>query len=563
MHPYGLLSLAPPVIAVVLAIITRRILFSVLVGLFGGALLTTGGDPVEAVVDLFEVHLWSTFIEPGKLRLFSFTMAMGAMVGLLHAAGGMQGLVQLMTPLARGPRSAQLTGWVLGLVVFFDDYANTLLLGGALRPVFDRLRMSREKLAYLVDSTAAPVAGLAIVSTWVAVEISYIQEGLDNLPGQPLGEGGASAFGLFVACLPYRFYVIQALLFVPLVALIGRDFGPMHAAEERARREPPVSTEAHDDDAALPQPTHWSNAVVPLVATLATVTALLWVSGQASLPAGYDSGGSTLALLRDVFGSADSGMALMYGGLVGLGVAVAMVRARNLLPPEETTAALVRGVVVVLPAVAILWFAGAMSRMTGNRDVDGAPTTTPYEYSDTRLYTGEYLSQQLLGADGDAPSAALKAVLPTGVFLLSAVVAFCTGTSFGTMGLVVPMVVPIAYAAAADGVGDPTAAPLFLASLGGVLAGAIFGDHCSPISDTTVLSSTASGCDHISHVRTQLPYALAVAGVVVLLGTAPLALKISVWVLLPLQTAALAALLLIAGRKPSSPEAEAGAATQP
>ncbi|TWT95940.1 Malate-2H(+)/Na(+)-lactate antiporter [Botrimarina colliarenosi] len=562
MHPYGVLSLAPPVIAVVLAIATRRILLSVLVGLFAGALLTTGGDPLRALVDLGEAHLWPTFIEPSKLRLFAFTMAMGATVGLIHAAGGMQGLVALMTPLARGPRSSQLTGWLLGLMVFFDDYANTLLLGGALRPVFDRLRMSREKLAYLVDSTAAPVAGLAVVSTWVAVELSYIQEGLENLPsGVP---EGANPFSLFVACLPYRFYVIQALLFVPLVALLGRDFGPMLQAERDARNrkldgEPATSVVGVASDppttngAGSPEPiaTHWSNAVIPLGLTLVVVTGLLVATGVANLGDRYDAAAPVLEKLRDIFGAAESGLALMYGGLAGLGSAILLVRLRNLLPPAETTDALVRGVLTVLPAIAILWLAGSMSRMTGNRDIDGAPSTTPYEYSSVRLYTGEYLSQKLLGDDGAAPSATLKALLPTGVFVLSAVVAFCTGTSFGTMGLVVPMVVPIAYAAASSGgTGDVLGAPLFLASLGGVLAGAIFGDHCSPISDTTILSSIASGCDHMAHVRTQLPYAMAVAVVVVLLGTLPLALGVSVWLLLGLQTATLAAVIWFLGEKP-------------
>lgn len=554
MHPYGLLSLAPPVIAVVLAIVTRRILLSVLVGLLAGALITTGGDPVRAVTDLFETHLWPTFIHPGKLRLFAFTMAMGATVGLLHAAGGMQGLVQLMTPLARGPRSGQLTGWLLGLIVFFDDYANTLLLGGALRSVFDRLKLSREKLAYLVDSTAAPVAGLAVVSTWVAVEIDYIAEGVANLQGIPEGEA-PSAFALFVACLPYRFYVIQALLFVPIVALLGREFGPMLKAEQEAIRRTDAETDGAEATNHTPTPTHWSNAVVPLAVTLGVVTALLWLTGVANLGDGYERPDSTLILLRDVFGAASSGLSLMYGGLAGLTTAITMVRLRGLLPPAETTQALVRGVVTVLPAVAILWLAGSMSRMTGNRDIDGTPSATAYEYSDTRLYTGEYLSELLLGEEGAAPSATLKALLPTGVFLLSAVVAFCTGTSFGTMGLVVPMVVPIAYAAAQATAGDPasatTATPLFLASLGGVLAGAIFGDHCSPISDTTILSSHASGCDHMAHVRTQLPYALLVATVAVLGGTLPLALGVSVWLLLPLQTAALVGALLVLGTKPS------------
>lgn len=555
MHPYGLLSLAPPVIAVVLAIVTRRILLSVLLGLFAGALMTTGGDVVQATCDLFEAHLWPTFTQPGKLRLFAFTMAMGATVGLIHAAGGMQGLVGLMTPLARGPRSGQLTGWMLGLVVFFDDYANTLLLGGALRSVFDRLKISREKLAYLVDSTAAPVAGLAVVSTWVAVEISYIQEGLDNVidaAGDP-----PSAFTLFVACLPYRFYVIQALLFVPLVALLGREFGPMLTAERAARNnnrsEPTQPSAAADGSSFAAAPataTHWSNAVIPLGVTLLTVTALLWLTGVANLGDKYDPGASALIKFRDVFGEAASGLALMYGGFAGLATAIAMVRLRNLLPPAETTQALVRGVITVLPAVAILWIAGAMSRMTGNRDIDGAPSAEPYQHADVRLYTGEYLSAKLLGENGEAPSATFRALLPTGVFIMSAVVAFCTGTSFGTMGLVIPLVVPIAYAAAnGSPPGDPTATPLFLASLGGVLAGAIFGDHCSPISDTTILSSTASGCDHMAHVRTQLPYALTVAAVVILLGTLPLALGISVWILLPVQTVALVGLVLAIGKK--------------
>ncbi|MEN0110654.1 MAG: Na+/H+ antiporter NhaC family protein [Planctomycetota bacterium] len=551
-------------VAVALAIVTRRILLSVLVGLFAGALLTTGGEPVRAVVELCESHLWPTFIDPWKLRLFTFTLAMGATVGVLHAAGGMQGLVGLLTPLARGPRSGQIVGWLLGLVVFFDDYANTLLLGGALRPVFDRLRLSRAKLAYLVDSTAAPVAGLAVVSTWVAVEISYIQEGLDNLPAG--SDAGGGAFALFVACLPYRFYVIQALLMVPLVALLGREFGPMLAAERRARAgQPDESPGPGDEEPSLlePRATHWTNAVVPLAVTLAVVTALLWATGQAALGEGWTPPDSTLLRLRDVFGAAASGLSLMYGGVAGLVTALAMVRTRKLLSPSDTRDAVVRGVVVVLPAVAILWLAGAMSRMTGNRGPEGAvPSADPYAHAATRLYTGEYLSGLLLGearesedeggnADGrpPEPSAVVRGLLPTGVFVLSAAVAFCTGTSFGTMGLVVPMVVPVAYAAA-SGEATPAASPLFLAALGAVLAGAIFGDHCSPISDTTILSSAASGCDHVAHVRTQLPYALAVAAACVLLGTLPLALGVSVWLLLPLQTVTLIVAILWFGERP-------------
>lgn len=551
-HPYGWLSLAPPVVAVLLAIVTRRILLSILVGLFAGALLTCSGNPIEALVATCETHLWPTFIQESKLRLFCFTMSMGATIGVIHAAGGMLGLVKLVTPLAKTPRRGQLTGWLLGLMVFFDDYANTLLLGGALRPIFDRLRISREKLAYLVDSTAAPVAGLALVSTWIAVEIAYVEEGLENLT-VPAAEG-VSAFGLFVACLPYRFYVIQALLFVPILAILGREFGPMLRAEQAARKTDLV--EQKSADAEDLQATHWSNAVIPLAVTLAVVTSLLWITGVSNLGEKFDPNASTLIKLRDIFGSASSGLSLMYGGVSGLVTALLIVKLRNLLTPSDTTRAIMRGVMAVLPAVAILWFAGAMSRMTGNKSVEGQPTAivegvSSYEFSSHRLYTGEYLSAVVLGGGGAEPSRWFLAMLPTGVFLLSAVVAFCTGTSFGTMGLIVPMVVPLAFQAIGAEATAGTS-PLLLASLGSVLAGAIFGDHCSPISDTTILSSQASECDHMAHVRTQLPYAMVVATIAVVLGTIPIGLGVNVWLLLPIQTAALVGLLLVLGTKVDS-----------
>ena len=180
-HPYGLLSVIPPVVAIVLAIATRRPILSLLIGILCGALVTTGGDPIAAIADLCEVHLWPTLIDPGKMRVFAFTLLMAGMIGVICRCGGMQGLIRLISPLARGRRSGQLTTWLMGLVVFFDDYANTILLGSTLGPLCDRLRISREKLAYVVDSTAAPVASLALLSTWIAVEVDYIGEGIEGI----------------------------------------------------------------------------------------------------------------------------------------------------------------------------------------------------------------------------------------------------------------------------------------------------------------------------------------------------------------------------------------------
>ncbi len=231
-HPYGWLSVVPPLATVVAALVTRRVLTSLLLGLASGAVITQWGHPAAMVYDLFETQLWTTFIDPGKLRVLSFTLMMGAMIGVLNAGGGMQGLVRLITPLTRTTRSGQVTTWFMGLAIFFDDYTNTLLLGSTMRATFDRLRLSREKLAYIVDSTAAPVACLAPLSVWVAFELECISEGLLN-SDLPIAST-LSPMELFIACLPYRFYVILALVLVLLVALMRRDIGPMVKAEQRA-----------------------------------------------------------------------------------------------------------------------------------------------------------------------------------------------------------------------------------------------------------------------------------------------------------------------------------------
>ncbi|MCA9182746.1 MAG: hypothetical protein KDA51_14890, partial [Planctomycetales bacterium] len=271
-HPYGWLSVVPPLLAITLAISTRRILTSLFAGTVCAAMI--GADTVpDALYRVFEVHLWQSLIEPDHVRVFCFTLLMGAMVALLQKGGGMAGLVGRLTPLARGRRGGQLATWLMGLVIFFDDYANTLLLGSTLQPLTDRLKISREKLAYLVDSTAAPVAGLAIISTWIAGEIDYIDEGLNN--AQIVG-ARVDSFAIFVATIPYRFYVLFALLMVPIIAILNRDFGPMLKAEQRCcsaghDHDDAVQNGSNDAGITLHQTTvsHCYNAVLPIVATLA------------------------------------------------------------------------------------------------------------------------------------------------------------------------------------------------------------------------------------------------------------------------------------------------------
>ena len=553
-HPYGWLSLIPPLVAIVLAIVTRRAVVSLVAGIVCGALITAGGHPLAALYDVLEIHLWPALIDPDKLRVFAFTLMMGAMIGIISRNGGMAGLIRLVAPLANSRRSGQLTAWFCGLIIFFDDYANTVLLGGTLRPLSDRWRISREKLAYLVDSTAAPVAGLSLLSTWVAVEIDYIQEGVHSLPSA----AGLQSIDLFVGSIPYRFYIVTALLFIPVLALTGRDYGPMWRAERRRLRtgpdHEPDGSLSPDDESSAAVPAHWANAVLPIVTTVAVVLGLFYVTGRQSLAAdallaeALDRGYG----LKEIFGAANSYLSLQYGALAGLVVAAFLSRVQGLLTNVQIVRLAADGARVMLPALVILWCASALSRMTGDSSIVGTPPVTPYEHKAYRLHTADYLASLVATDAGDADvgeTVVTAKLLPTGVFLLAALLSFATGTSFGTMGILLPMVIPLAHALlTADGAAFDAQHPLMLGAVGSVLAGAIFGDHCSPISDTTILSSQSCGCDHMAHVVTQLPYALTVAALAIVLGTLPLGWGVPVWVLWPCQLAGIVAVIVWMGR---------------
>ena len=542
-HPFGWLSLLPPLVAIFLAIATGRIVVSLLLGVFVGALISAGGDPLIAVAAAMETHLWPALADPDHLRVFAFTLLMGAMVGVMHRSGGMHGLVDRLLRWVTSRRRAHLTTWILGLVIFFDDYANTLLLGGTLRPMTDRLRISREKLAYLVDSTAAPVAGLALVSTWVAGEVGYIQAGLDQVGS---AADHLDAFSMLVATLPYRFYVLWALVFVALVGWMGRDFGPMLSAERRALARRKVTAngdEAEDDELQGPdadQPRRWHLAVVPVVVLVTMIGWLLYLTGAQGLESAKGQGFSELLAESEkpvdvwiaLLDKSDSYLALVYGSLTSLLVVAGLAVSERILSITEVRRSAWAGAQAMMPALLVLLLAWSLSDTTGSEN----------------LQTAEYLGG-LIGPWLDV------ALMPTVVFLLAAGVAFSTGTSWGTMGILMPLAIEVT-AGMLETAGHELAAgdPIFAGTVGGVLAGAIFGDHCSPISDTTVLSSRASGCDHVAHVRTQLPYALLVAAVSVVCGTLPVAYGWPVGWSLVLGTVALVVLLRVLGKRAGSEE---------
>ena len=313
-HPFGWWSLAPPCVAIIAAIATRQVLPSLLAGVLIGVMVltaesppTTPGEALLLPIVAAEEHLWAPLADGDHVRIFPFTLLMGAMVGVIAESGGMQSLVESLTPLARSRAGGQFLTWLLGLIVFFDDYANTLLVGHTMRPLCDRLHISREKLAYIVDSTAAPVAGVAIVSTWVAGEISYIEEGFAALPES----AAANGFEVFLRTIPYRFYVLLALMMVPLVGLLGRDAGPMWTAERRAVRGVAESIAATTHDRCFRG--HWLMAVLPILAMLTVTLSLLVATGYQDAAHDESRPGLLTALIRG-----NSYVALLYGALAGL-----------------------------------------------------------------------------------------------------------------------------------------------------------------------------------------------------------------------------------------------------
>ncbi len=533
-------SIVPPLMAILLALIFREVLAALFAGVWLGALAVAGFNPLDAtwrVVDTFIVSALAD--DSGQTQIVVFSLLLGGMVGIIARNGGTLGIVEAVSPIATTPRRGKLATWFAGLTIFFDDYANTLIVGTTMRPITDRLRISREKLAYLVDSTAAPVAAIVPISTWVGYEISLIDQGLrlaaeQNAATNPelaASLASSSAFTVFLSTIPYLFYPLLALVFVALVGFTNRDLGEMAVAERRAARGDgltrPGSMPVTDTTDALLQPIEgaprrWWNAALPVLTVVLTVLVGLYASGRAVTGPG--------ASLMDILGEADPYATLLWGSLAGCLVAMALSLSQRVLTLQETLSALVAGMKAMMTAMLVLILAWSLGAITGE------------------IGTAAFLARIL----GDFIPFQL---IPALVFVTAAAMAFATGTSWATMAILIPLVIPLTIALG-GGVGfdGGTGELVLLGATASVLAGAIFGDHCSPISDTTVLSSTASGCDHIDHVRTQLPYALLVGAVGVVLGNIGTAYGLPPWLALPLGVAVLWGVLRIWG---TSTEVEA------
>lgn len=479
----GAVSIWPSVLAIALAFVTRNIYLSLFSGAFAGALLLAHGNPFVAFLQLFELHLLPALSNAWNISVLVFTLLMGGLVELLNRSGGMQALAGKLLRGAETKRRAGLGVYGLGWILFIDGLANAMLVGKSMRPITDRVGMSREKLAFIVDSTSSPIAGLSLISTWVAYELSVIQQGFENA-----GAPGTAAFPLLIQSIPYRFYNILLLLIVFLVIWSGRDFGAMRSAERDA--EPGGGTAKEIPNSGAPI---WP-AVLCLATLIGGVFAGLYFQGGGTV------GNMSVRSLIEAFGAANAALVFVWATAATIILAMVLDRFTTRGTSDEgTMKPFFDGMNhMFLPALILVfaWMLNSVIREMGAAD---------------------FLVSLL--SDSMSPG-----WLPAATFVLGASISFGTGTSWGTMAILMPLVIPVALAMP-DG-----QSAILVPTIGAVLAGAVFGDHCSPISDTTIVSAVSSDCDPMAHVRTQLPYALTAAVCGILLGYVPAGWGVSPWV---------------------------------
>lgn len=515
----GWLSVLPAVVAIAIALALRNVIPALLIGLWLGATALNSFTLKGAglgLLDSFQVFVRGALADSDRASIVLFTMMIGGMVGIITRNGGMASIVLAIVSKAKTAIGGQVAVWLMGLMIFFDDYSNTLVVGNTARSLTDHLKISREKLAYIVDSTAAPVACIALITTWIGYQIGLIDQALGTIDGI----GDINAYSVFIHSIPYSFYPILAITFVLMVSASGLDFGAMYKAEVRARKGvvKPVSEEALpalEGDELTPKdniPLRALNAFIPIIALIIALGLSLFALGEGSS-------------ITEILGTTDPYKAMMYSSFVGVLVAAAITISQKILSVHETIDAWYGGLRATLFGMIILVLAWSLSDVTAE------------------LSTAKFLVT--LFADS-LPVALIPAI----AFILAAITAFTTGTSWGTMAILMPLVIPLSWAVmTVNGIADPSGMHILYSSVACSLAGAVWGDHCSPISDTTVLSSIASGCNHIEHVRTQLPYALLVGIVALSVGTIPGGYGLSPWISLVVGAVILFAVLKTIGRR--------------
>lgn len=484
-------ALIPPMVAIILALITKEVYFSLFLGIVTGGLFY-GNFNLEKTMDaVFTKGMMKELTASNNVGILIFLVLLGMLVCLMNKAGGSAAYGQWASKKIKSREGALLATFGLGFLIFIDDYFNCLTVGSVMRPVTDRFKISRAKLAYIIDATAAPVCIIAPISSWAAA-VSGVVDDTDGL-------------SLFIKAIPYNFYALLTLLMVVVITVMKFDFGPMKLHEDNAKKGDLYTTEARPYASMEQQEVVGKGKVMDLVFPVVVLLACC-IFGMI-YTGGFFSGASFV----DAFANCDAPTGLVYGSFLAIVITFVFYMVRRVLTFAEFMESLSEGFRAMIPAILILIFAWTLSRVTN-----------------------------MLGADVfvkgivESQAGVLEMLLPAIVFLLSIGLAFATGTSWGTFGIILPIVVSVL---------DPSS-ELFIISLSACLAGAVCGDHASPISDTTIMASTGAQSDHMNHVSTQLPYALVVAGVS-FVGYLFAPMINNVWISLPLTIVLLMAVLFV------------------
>lgn len=523
---FGIWTIVPPLVAIVLAFITKNVVISLFIGALAGCfMLQIGGMNVfegfiQAFLDLIQ-RILNSLADPWNAGIILQVLAIGGVISLVGKMGGARAIAEALAKRAKTPRSAQLVTWFLGLLVFFDDYANSLIVGPIMRPVADKLKISRERLAFIIDATAAPIAGLAIISTWIGLEVGLIKDSFTQI-GMSV-----DAFGVFLETIPFRFYNILILAFVVITTIMLRDFGPMRKAELNARKGINEVVEAENEEEMMVKEgvklSIW-NAIIPIGTLILSALASFYYSGYSSIMLGentalielLNNSPFSFSSIQQAFSAADASIALFQSAILASIVAIGMAVWKKIFTVTEAVDAWIDGMKGLLITGVILLLAWSLSSVIKD------------------LGTAKYLVTLL----SDTIPAFL---LPSIIFILGAIISFATGTAYGTMGILMPLAIPLGYSVSSD-------MGYVIVCTSAVLTGAIFGDHCSPISDTTILSSMGAGCNHIEHVRTQMWYAIFVAIVTVVFGYIPAGFGVPVYIILPIAIVILIVLIRLIGK---------------
>ena len=456
-------SLVPPIVAIALALITKEVYSSLFVGILIGGLLYAGGNPEGTVLHVFSDGIVSVLSDSYNVGILIFLVILGSIVAMMNKAGGSAAFGRWASSKIKTPAGAQLATIALGVLIFIDDYFNCLTVGSVMRPVTDKQNVSRAKLAYLIDATAAPVCIIAPISSWAAAVAGFVE-----------GEDG---FSLFIRAIPYNYYALLTIVMMVGMVLMHEEYGPMALHEANARKGDLFTTgnhpyEAMDEEAAAAGDNgHVMDLVIPIFSLIICCVIGMIYTG------GFFEGTDFVT----AFSQSDASVGLALGGFFGRVITVVLYLIRRVMKFRDLMACLPEGFKAMVPAILILTFAWSLKAMTDS------------------LGAKEYVAALVKASAGTFVS-----LLPAIIFLVGCFLAFATGTSWGTFGILIPIVVD-AFSAT-----DPQ---LMIIAISACMAGAVCGDHCSPISDTTIMASAGAQCEHVNHVSTQLPYAITAAAV--------------------------------------------------